>query len=365
MSIDLFETTAECGCAAKIPAGELSSMLNDLKLPSSPQLLVGPQTLDDAGVYELPGGQCLVQTVDFFPPVARRPIDYGRIAAANALSDVYAMGGRPLTALAIVCCPSESLDAHVLREITAGAVEKLTEAGAVLAGGHSVVDPLLKFGLAVTGIVERERILDNAGAAAGQALVLTKPLGTGITIMAIKAGMASPQQEQAANRSMAALNAEASRLALECGATSCTDVTGFGLLGHALQLARASEVSLELWFDSLPLLEGVLDYAASGLLSGATYANRKYVGEAVNFAENVELAEQDLLFDPQTSGGLLIACPQDQAERLVELARQRLGTPCAIIGQVGSNATPQVHVRKGRTTCPKPLTPAGCPAPYL
>jgi selenide,water dikinase len=348
MPVDLFECTAECGCAAKVPAGDLSAMLRELRLPTSPRLVVGPQTLDDAGVYRISADRCLVQTVDFFPPVARRPIDYGRIAAANALSDVYAMGGTPLTALAIVCCPSESLDRSVLPEITAGALEKLEEAGAVLAGGHSVVDPLLKFGLAVTGEVHPDRILDNAGARPGDVLVLTKPLGTGITIMAVKAGMASAEQEEAANRAMATLNAEASRLALECGATACTDVTGFGLLGHALQLARASGVSLEIRLEALPRLDGVLEYAATGLLAGATYANRKYVGEAVEFADDVALAEQDLLFDPQTSGGLLLTCPAEGAEGFLKAAAERLTTPCAIIGSAAeAGRTPGIRVMRG------------------
>ncbi len=348
MPVDLFQCSAECGCAAKVPAADLSAMLKDVALPAHPSLLVGPQTLDDAGVYRIADDRCLVQTVDFFPPVARRPIDYGRIAAANSLSDVYAMGGTPLTALAVVCCPSASLQPGVLREITRGALEKLEEAGAVLVGGHSVVDPQLKFGLAITGEVHPDRILDNASAQAGDLLVLTKPLGIGITIMAVKAGMASEEQEEAANRSMAALNAGASRLALECGARACTDVTGFGLLGHAMQMARAGGVSLDLWSDRIPRLEGVLEYAATGLLAGAAYANRKYVGEAVAFADEVTLAEQDLLFDPQTSGGLLIACGQAEADTLAAMAEEQLTTQCAIVGRVREkDKAPTMRVSKG------------------
>ncbi|MHC4914740.1 MAG: selenide, water dikinase SelD [Planctomycetota bacterium] len=348
MPVDLFQGTAECGCAAKVPAGELASMLSDLRLPTDPRVLVGPQTLDDAGVYRISEDRCLVQTVDFFPPVARDPVDYGRIAAANSLSDVYAMGGRPLTALAIVCCPSKPPQPGLLREITAGALEKLGEAGAALLGGHSVVDPLLKFGLAVTGEVRAEAVLDNAGARPGNLLLLTKPLGTGITIMAARAGTASAGQERAANASMAALNSGASALALECGATSCTDVTGFGLLGHALQLARASGVSLELRVDAIPRLDAVLDYAAGGLLAAATYANRKYVGEAAAFADDVTLAEQDLLFDPQTSGGLLVACPPEGAERFLARAAGRLSTPCAIVGRALEATGPSmIRIAKG------------------
>ncbi len=334
MPVDLFEIAAECGCAAKVPAGSLACMLKGLDLPASPRLLVGPQTLDDAGVFQISETECLVLTVDYFPPVARDPYTYGQIAAANSLSDVYAMGGEPLTALAVACVPAESLDLQIIREITRGAVDKLKEAGAVLAGGHSVVDPALKYGLSVTGRVSPDEILDNAGARPGDALVLTKPLGTGITIMAARAGMASAEQEEAANRSMATLNAEAARLARECGATACTDVTGFGFLGHAMQMARASNVSLEICGENVPKLDGVLGFAAMGLLSAATYSNRKYVGEAVAFDDDVPMAEQDLLFDPQTSGGLLIACPAENAEKMTCLAENRLLTPCAIVGRV-------------------------------
>ncbi len=347
MPVDLFEMTAECGCAAKVPAGQLSCMLGGLDLPASPRLLVGPQTLDDAGVYQLSETECLVQTVDYFPPVARDPYTYGQIAAANSLSDVYAMGGEPLTALAVACVPAKSLDPQVIQEITRGAVDKLKEAGAVLAGGHSVVDPALKYGLSVTGRVHPDEILDNAGARPGDALVLTKALGTGITIMAAKAGLAGRAQEEAANRSMATLNAEAARLARECGAAACTDVTGFGFLGHALQMARASGVSLEIHVNNLPRLDSVLKFAAMGLLAGATYTNRKYVGGAVAFGNDVELAEQDLLFDPQTSGGLLVACPAEEAQRMVSLAESMLATPCAIVGRVLERAQgPAIRVKR-------------------
>jgi selenide,water dikinase len=334
MPVDLFKSVVECGCAAKVPAGSLAGILCNVGLGRTPEIVVGPETLDDAGVYRLPDGQYLVQTVDYFPPVARDPYVYGQIAAANSLSDVYAMGGRPLTALAIVCFPSSSPGPEVLEEITRGAVEKLNEAGAALLGGHSVVDPQIKYGLAVTGVVAPDDLTDNAHARPDELLVLTKPLGTGVTIMAVRAGMAGPGQEEAANRSMAALNREAAALGRESGASSCTDVTGFGLLGHAIQMARASGVSFEIWTDRLPLLDGALEHAATGLLSAAAYSNRDYVGRAVEFAGDVTLAEQDLLFDPQTSGGLLVSCPGEGAEQMLEKASRRLATPCAIVGRV-------------------------------
>jgi len=275
-----------------------------------------------------------VQTVDYFPPVARDPYVYGQIAAANALSDVYAMGGKPLTALAIVCFPAKTLGPKVLEEITRGAVDKLKEAGAVLVGGHSVIDQQPKYGLSVTGVVDQAKIIDNAHAEPGDALILTKPLGTGITIMAIKAGMADEEQENEANRCMSALNKDASAIARECGATACTDITGFGFLGHTYQMAKASGVSMEFYIDAIPKLDGVLEYAAIGLLSGAAYSNRKYAGDAVEFDDDIQLAEQDLLFDPQTSGGLLISCSQDKAREIIERATKTLSTPCGIVGKV-------------------------------
>ena len=346
---DFFSLDCECGCAAKLPPDRLSCMLRGIDLPSCPELIVGPETLDDAGVFQISDDQCLVQTVDFFPPVARDPYVYGQIAAANSLSDVYAMGGRPLTAMAIVCFPAKTLEMEVLRRITSGAVSKLREAGAVLMGGHSIVDQQPKYGLAVTGVVHPERIMDNARAAPGDVLILTKPLGTGVTIMAAKAGMAGPEREEAANHSMCALNAAASAIAREHGVLTCTDVTGFGLLGHALQMANASGVSLVIDAAAVPMLEGVLEYAGMGLLPGAAYANRDYVGEKVLFAADVTLAEQDVLFDPQTSGGLLISCPRAEAQAVLTQARASLPTACAIVGEVMARTEAHViQVKKGK-----------------
>ncbi len=347
MAVDLFSCDCECGCAAKIPADRLKSILGHVAFPSCPELIVSPATLDDAGVYKIDEHHALVQTVDFFPPVARDPYVYGQIAAANALSDVYAMGGKPLTALAIVCFPARSIHEQALTEITRGAVDKIREAGAVLAGGHSVVDDQPKYGLAVTGMINPNVIMDNAGATVGDVLVLTKPLGTGITIMAAKAGIAAGEQEHAANQSMTALNAGAAAAAKEAGVRACTDITGFGLLGHVLQMARASRVSVNIDFDALPLLDGVLGYAAMGLLSGATYANRKYAEQVVRFAPDISLEQQDLLFDPQTSGGLLLACPRNKLEELqVCLMRHGVTTGKVIGAVIACKEEPAIFVRR-------------------
>ncbi len=347
MAFDLFESVTECGCAAKVPAAELAGLLRGVELPTDPAVLVGPDTLDDAGIYQLGPEQCLVQTLDFFPPVARDPEDYGRIAAANSLSDVYAMGGRPLTALAIVCIPSALVREGVLAAVTRGAAEKLREAGCALLGGHSVLDPQVKFGLSVTGVVRPDDLFTNAKARPGDVLVLTKPLGTGVTIMAVRAGLATAAQEQAANRSMATLNARAADLAHRSGAVCATDVTGFGLLGHAMQLARASGVALEIGLEGLPSLDGVAGFADLGLLSAAAYSNRDYVGDAVRFDEDVPQASRDLLFDPQTSGGLLICCPPSKVEELLTRAREELTTSFGVVGRVvEAGARPLLSVRR-------------------
>ncbi len=244
------------------------------------------------------------------------------------------MGGRPLTALAIVCFPSALVRQGVLGAVTRGALEKLREAGCSLLGGHSVLDPQPKFGLSVTGVVDQRGMFTNAQARPGDVLVLTKPLGTGATIMAIRAGMASAEQEQEANRSMATLNAKAAGLARRCGAVCVTDITGFGLLGHAMQLARASGVALEIGFGGVPLLDGAPGFAEQGLLSAAAYSNRDYVGDAVRFDDDVPLPSRDLLFDPQTSGGLLICCPPARLAELSGWAREELASPCGVVGRV-------------------------------
>lgn len=348
MTVDMFEYGTECGCAAKVSGQDLNNMFQGVRVPTSPAVLVGPDSFDDAGAYRLSTEQCLVQTVDFFPPVARDPEEYGRIAAANALSDIYAMGGKPVTALAIICIPSKLVAMGVLGAMMNGAIEKLHEAGCVLLGGHSVLDPQPKFGLSVTGLIHPHELLTNSKAHPGDILVLTKPLGIGVTLMAIRAGLANADQERAANRSMAALNAKAAELAKRCDAQCVTDITGFGFLGHAMQLAHASGVELELGIDGMPFLDGASSFAEQGLLSAAAYNNRTYVGDAVQFDDNIALKSRDLLYDPQTSGGLLICCPPSRAAHLIGWAQEQLSTPCGVVGQVvkTTNTAPLIKVRK-------------------
>ena len=279
-------------------------------------------TLDDAGVFAFGRGEALVQTVDFFTPVVDDPYDYGRIAGANALSDVYAMGGKPITALALLCYPDAGLPPEVMREILRGGQDTMTEAGVSILGGHSVRDPELKFGYSVTGVVQRRHLLTNAGARPGDRLLLTKPLGTGILATALKQSKLDRPLLARLTRHMATLNRRASEAAVEYGARAATDVTGFGLLGHASQLADASGVTLRLAPRAAWLLPRVLELAAAGTVPGGLHRNRDFFRAKVGGAtasEPLELA----LYDPQTSGGLLIAVPVRRAAALLGALRRR------------------------------------------
>lgn len=308
--------------------------MENLPLENDPNLIVGRETSDDAGVYRLSAETALVQTIDFITPVVNDPYDFGRIAAANALSDVYAMGGRPLTAMNVVCFPVKAMDKAVLREILRGGLEKIHEAGAVLVGGHSVEDPEIKYGLSVTGLVHPDRVLSNAGAKPGDAFILTKPLGTGILATAIKAGLASEEAQRRAIDSMATLNRRAAEVMASYPVNACTDVTGFGLLGHALEVARASKVAVTIFSGKVPLFPEVPDAVKMGLVPAGSFANRNFCQDRVRAGDTVDPLLLDILADAQTSGGLLISVPADSA---VELRSDlnRNGVPhAAIIGSV-------------------------------
>ena len=289
-------------------------MLGDLPVSQYDRVLIDYRTSDDAGVYRLDEERALVQTVDFFTPIVDDPFSYGQIAAANALSDVYAMGGRPLTALAIAGFPKEA-DFDLLRQIFAGGLDKLREAGVALLGGHTVQDAEIKFGYAVTGEVHPARIFANAGAQPGDVLLLTKPLGTGVIGTAVKFNRAPQEVVDAAVKTMTTLNARASAVLTTFGRDvvhACTDITGFGLLGHASEMAAASGCSLELQSAHVPLMEGVLGLVRGNIPGGAR-TNREYFGPGVGVAPHVPPAIVDLLYDPQTSGGLLAAVASQRA----------------------------------------------------
>ena len=295
------------------------------------RILVGPETADDAGVYLL-GEHALVATTDFITPVCDDPRRFGRVAACNALSDVFAMGGRPLFALNLCCFPEDVPDG-VLSDILQGAAETLAEAGAVLLGGHSVRDPELKFGLAVIGEADRHRILTNAGAREGDRLLLTKPLGTGVLINAFKFDKLDEAGLEPALREMERLNAVASRLALEHGARAATDVTGFALAGHGLGMAKASGVGLRIAFQSLPVHDGFYALAKKGISTGCTEANEANVAASFTDRAGLSKLQREVLFDPQTSGGLLLSVPAENAAALLE-ALLASGHRAAEIGEV-------------------------------
>jgi selenide,water dikinase len=304
------------GCGCKLPAAELRRLLAEFAPPTDPRLLVGAGG-DDAAVFALGEDLALVQTVDFFTPIVDDPYDFGRIAAANALSDVYAMGGKPLTALNLVAFPLERLGREVLRAILEGGLEIAQRAGCAIVGGHSIDDPEPKYGLAVTGTVDPRRMLTNAGARPGDVLVLSKPIGVGALVTARKRGAGDKNELEAAVATMLALNDRASEQALAAGAHAATDVTGFGLLGHLHGLARESGLSARIEAAGVPTLDGALAALASGVgISGGARRNRAWAEEFTRFAPGVAEALRLLLCDPVTSGGLLVAVAEERASQL-------------------------------------------------
>lgn len=318
-------------------------VLSGLEMPTNSSVLLGPEGYDDAGVYLIAPGLALVQTVDFFPPVVDDARHYGRIAAANSLSDVYAKGGVPLTVLNIVGFPKDELPLEVLREILEGAAEVVKEAGAVVMGGHSVKDSEIKFGLAVTGRIDPDKIVPNSGAKPGDLLYLTKPLGMGSITTGAKKEKVAPEAIEAACRVMGTLNKAAAEAMLAAGPHAATDITGFGFLGHSASVARQSKVTLEFQASQLPLFPGALDLAAKGILSGGSARTRDFLGAEVGFGANFDKALADLLFDAETSGGLLISLPPERAPRL-EAELRRRDVPVHRIGRVVEETSLRVRV---------------------
>ena len=307
--------------------------MSGLDIPSDPNLIVGIETADDAGVYRLSDTLALVQTVDFFTPIVDDPFDYGRISALNSLNDVWAMGGVPVTALAVTCFPKKGVEFSVLGEIMRGGLQVLKENEVALVGGHSVDNQQIMFGYAVTGTIDPRRVVTNRGARAGDRLILTKPLGTGVISTGIKFGKAGEGAVRASLETMLLSGREAARVMTEAGAHAATDVTGFALMGHAWEMARASGVTFEVDSGAVPLIPGALELAAAGMLTSGDKSNRQYVGEDVTVGDGVGRELAALLFDPQTAGGLLISVEEESAGEL--LARLRETYPDAsLIGRV-------------------------------
>jgi len=309
-----------------------------------PDLIIGTNQADDSGVVRVTSDLALVLTVDFFPAVVDDPYVFGQVAAANALSDVYAMGGRPITALNIVTFPENNLPMEVLGEMLRGGADKVNEAGAVVVGGHTIKGPEVTYGLSVVGLINPRKILRMSGAENGDVLVLTKPLGSGIYSTALKNGGLSARREKLFYETMAALNRSAADGLFDLGAHSCTDITGFGLLGHALEMATASDVTFVIDARSLPLLPGAARLSAQGFLTGGGMANREFVKDELEIVGRLAPSFEMLLYDPQTSGGLLVSIPRRKAARYLSVLKKR-NVPAAVIGEVEAPADKRLIVK--------------------
>jgi selenide,water dikinase len=345
-SIRLTQFAKRAGCAAKQPPDYLLSLLASLPPIVDPNVLVGHATADDAGVYRLSDDLALILTTDFFTPIVDNPYHFGAVAAANALSDVYAMAGTPLAALSLVGFPSGALAPEVLAEILRGAIEKANEAGIAIIGGHTIQTEEPIFGLAVVGRADPRAVITNAGAQVGDVLILTKPLGIGIITTAAKRGEDHLGAIDDAIAVMSTLNRDAARICAEAKAHALTDVTGFGLLGHLRSLAAASEVSAVVWTDRVPILPAAREYVGKGIAPGGTHANRRFLSQWVAYDADISELEQLLLCDAQTSGGLLAALPVEHAAAAVRELRTLGAISAAVIGSIDAGDPGRIHVRR-------------------
>ena len=335
-NIKLTKLASCAGCGAKVGAGVLAQLLDGIRVHQDSNLLVGFDQSDDASVYKVSDDLALVQTVDFFPPIADDPYLFGQIAATNALSDVYAMGGEPKLALTLLCVP-ENMPKEAVHDLLRGGYDKAYEAGTIITGGHSILDTEPKYGLAVTGFVHPDKVLTNSGARPGDVLLFTKPIGIGILTTAAKAELVSEEGLALAYKMMTTLNKSARDVMVKYNVHACTDVTGFGLLGHTYEMAQGSDVEITLDVDSIDLIPEALEFARMGILPAGMYRNRKFAEPGVD-AGDIELAKQDMLYDPQTAGGLLMAVAPEDADALFEELKttvpsaQRIGTVAEYTG---------------------------------
>ena len=327
-----------------MPPGDLDKALCGLEFPTDSNVLVGLDRADDAGVYKITDDLAIIQTVDFFTPIVDDPYWFGQIAASNALSDVYAMGGVPKTAMNLVAFPIKDMDMSVLRQILQGGLDKMREAEVVLVGGHSIEDKELKYGLSVTGFIHPDRILTKKGLKTGDRLILTKPLGTGIINTAIKGGLASREIIETVTRLMATLNRDAAEIMKDYPVHACTDITGFGLLGHIAEMIIDTEFSVRLKSKTIPIIPETLEYAGIGLIPAGTYNNREFRECMVDFTPSVDRLLQDILFDPQTSGGLLMCVGKESANELLDTLKGKGLVDAAIIGEVLAEPKERIRV---------------------
>ncbi len=343
--VKLTDSTKAGGCAAKISSAELEEILRALPTLHSPRLLYGMDNFEDAAVYRITDDVAIIQTIDFFPPVVDDPYLFGRIAAVNALSDVYAMGGKPIIALNVLCFPTCDYPTEVVREILRGGADAVVEAGASMAGGHSIQASVPIYGLSVTGIVHPDRVLTNSGACEGDAIVISKPIGTGIALLGLKGQQLTASSQKQLLDNLTTLNNRSLEAALNYTVHAATDVTGFGLIGHLHEMAHASRLTATLWADCVPLLGQTAELAELGLVPAGAYANRHAYAEHIHYidknAEDDPLC--DLLFDPQTAGGLLFALEPAAAQALVRQLKD-IGLNAALIGQFKSGKAGLVEI---------------------
>jgi len=364
--IELTKLVEKAGCASKIDQAFLKQVLKDLPAVNDPRVLVGIPAGDDAGVYDMGDGRALVQTVDVFTPSVDDPYMFGQVAAANSVSDIYAMGGTPMTAVSVLGFPVRKVPDRAMYEILSGGIDKMNEAGAAIIGGHSINDSEIKAGFAVTGIIDKDKIVTNANAQKGDVLILTKPLGTGIVAFASQIGRADAESVKASAQSMTTLNKTASQLMVKFGAHACTDVTGFSLCGHLSEMALSSGVDVEVIWDNIPLFPGVLECAAAGILPGAIERNKESCGERIVPVESLPQEMVDICYDAQTSGGLLIAIDQKDAEDFLKALHDKGVSAAAIIGKVSAKGSGLVHITTDgsrKIPSPQPGKPAEKPAP--
>lgn len=351
--VKLTKLVEKAGCASKIDQAFLKQVLKDLPAVDDPRVLVGVPAGDDAGVYDMEDGKALVQTVDVFTPSVDDPYKFGQVAAANSVSDIYAMGGTPMTAVSVLGFPVRKVPDETMKEILSGGIDKMNEADTAIIGGHSINDSEIKAGFAVTGMIDKDKIVTNAGAQPGDVLILTKPLGTGIVAFAAQIGRADTESIEASAESMTTLNKTASQLMVKFGAHACTDVTGFSLMGHLAEMALSSGVDVEVIWDDIPLFPGVLQYAAAGILPGAIERNKESCGSRIVAAEALPQEMVDICYDAQTSGGLLIAIAQRNAEDFLKALQDSGISDAAIIGRVLGKGSGVVKVETtGRRKIP-------------
>jgi selenide,water dikinase len=343
--VQLTKLVEKAGCASKIDQAFLKQVLKGLPAVHDPRVLVGVPAGDDAGVYDMGDGTALVQTVDVFTPSVDDPYTFGQVAAANSVSDIYAMGGTPITAVSVLGFPVRKIPDKAMNDILCGGIDKMNEAGVAIIGGHSINDSEIKAGFCVNGTIDKDKIVTNAGAKPGDVLILTKPLGTGIVAFAAQIGRARAESVEATARSMTTLNKEASQLMVEFGAHACTDVTGFSLCGHLSEMALSSGVDVEVIWDDIPLFPGVLDYAAGGILPGAIERNKDSCAERIIADEALSQEMVDICYDAQTSGGLLIAIAKKDADAFLKALNGAGISAASVIGNVPAKGSGLVHIK--------------------